>query len=170
MTGGSRRPTLYPRSTSPDRSQPNPEHCPHLSKVSTNPNQAQTSKPERPISSKPRRTPHLGRISVGPSTRRFPATPTTERWPPAMTLSVSKPERGSGDGGARPPRAQWTAPSRSIGGARNDSPPGGSGRVRIRCGARRTAAEAAAIPIHFHCIVPCPRDRKYLISKPQRAA
>jgi hypothetical protein len=29
-----------------------------------------------------------------------------------------------------------------------------AGRVRVRRGARRTAAGAAAIPIHFHCLVP----------------
>jgi hypothetical protein len=64
------------------------------------------------------------------------------------------PKRCSRDWGARPPRAQWTAPSRSMGGAGNDSPPAVSRRLRVRRGARRTAAGAAAIPIHFHVIVP----------------
>jgi hypothetical protein len=53
-----------------------------------------------------------------------------------------------------PAPAQWAAPSRSIGSAGNDSPPAVSGRFSVRRGARRTEAGAAAIPIHFHCLVP----------------
>jgi hypothetical protein len=86
-------------------------------------------------------------------------------------LAPAKPERSSGVGGARPPRAQWTAPSRSMGGASNGSPPGGCGRARVRRGACRPAAGAAAIPIRFHCLAPAKPERSSGVggARPPRA-
>jgi hypothetical protein len=70
------------------------------------------------------------------------------------TATLFEPERRSGDWSAPAPGAmdralaiQWRRRKRFTAGWVR-------GRVRVRRGARRTAAGAAAIPIHFHCTVP----------------
>jgi hypothetical protein len=75
----------------------------------------------------------------------------------AAALALSR----NGDGGARPPRAQWAAPSRFIGAAGNDSPPRMSGRVRVRRRGRLRSPFISSASFRLKRLVNGPEDNVY---------